>query len=109
MQQIDETIKQIVKSWAAGLIVKKDSIQIHEKFVDEMIQMCGNDPNIVPTLIRMKNIVKLRKALSNGYATIFEKMSERINFSLGLLSDASEFFAEEKSYKKAKPIWIKKI
>lgn len=109
MQQIDETIKQIVKSWATGIIVKKDSIQIHEKFVDEMIQMCGNDPNIVPTLIRMKNIVKQRKALSNGYATIFEKMSERINFSLGQLSDASEFFAEEKSYKKAKPIWIKKI
>lgn len=97
MRQDDESIKRIVKLWAAGLVVKKDSIRVHEKLVDEMIRLCSEDTNIAPNLIRMRTIILQRKALTNGYATIFENMSKNIIFSLRQLSDACDFFAEDKS------------
>lgn len=97
MRQDDESIKRIVKLWAAGLVVKKDSIRVHEKLVDEMIRLRSEDTNIAPNLIRMRTIILQRKALTNGYATIFENMSKNIIFSLRQLSDACDFFAEDKS------------
>ncbi len=93
MRQEDVSIKRIVKLWAAGLVVKKDSIRVHEKLVDEMIQLRGEDTDIAPNLIRMRTIILQRKALTNGYATIFENMSKNIIFSLRQLSDACDFFA----------------
>ncbi len=106
MHQNDESIKHIVRTWNAELIVKKDSVHAHEKLVDAMIQLRGKDPNVAPILIRMKNIILQRKALSDGYATIIENMSKNITFSLRKLSDASDFFVENKSYKKAKLLYI---
>lgn len=108
VRQVDESIKRIVKLWAAGLIVKKDSIRVHEKLVDEMIQLRSEDTDIAPNLIRMRTIILQRKALTNGYATIFENMSKNINFSLGQLSDACVFFAENKPYKKTYLLNIKR-
>ncbi len=108
MHHNDESIKHIVRSWNAELIVKKDSAHAHEKLVDAMIQLRGKDPNVAPILIRMKNIILQRKALSDGYATIFENMSKNITFSLRQLSDASDFFAENRSYIKEKLLYIKR-
>ncbi|MBR1512960.1 MAG: hypothetical protein IJ622_01565 [Bacteroidales bacterium] len=98
MRQDDESIMRIVRLWAAGLIVNKDSIRIHEKLVNDIIQLCGEEPNIAPILIRMKTILQQRKALSSGYATIFDNMSKNIDFSLEQLSAASVFFAEKNTY-----------
>ena len=95
MQQKDESIKRIVKLWAAELIVKRDSIRAHEKLVDEMIQLRGEDPNIAPNLIKMKTIILHRNALFNGYATIFENLSNNIMLSIKQLVAACDFFEKK--------------
>lgn len=102
MQQNDESIKRIVGLWAAGLIVKNNSVRTHEKLVNDMIQLRSEDSNIAPVLIRMRTIIQQRKALSNGYATVFDNISKNIDFSLDQLSTASAFFADKNSYKKAR-------
>lgn len=96
--QNDESINNIVRLWAAGLIVKKDSILAHEKFVNDILHLYSSDSNITPTLIRMRNILMQRKALSSGYASVFADLSKNIKVSLRQLSEACVFFENNKSF-----------
>ena len=97
MQQTDESIKRIIKMWAAEQIVRKDSIRAHERLVNEMIKLRSEDPNIAPNLIKMKNIILQSKALFNGYATIFENLSNNITLSINQLVAACDFFEKKSS------------
>lgn len=98
MQHNEATTNEIVKVWAAGLIAKKDSIQTHEKLVDDILQLHNVDVDITPTLIKMKNVIMQRKTLSSGYASIFKDFASRIDISLEHLSDACDFFEQKNAY-----------
>lgn len=98
-QQNDAAINDIVKLWAARLIVKNDSIQAHEKLVNDVLQLYGTNVDITPSLIKMNNIILQRKALSNGYATVFSNLSKYIIVSLEQLSAACTFFEEKNLFR----------
>lgn len=98
IQHNEDEIKNIVRLWAASLIVKKDSIRAHEKLVNDLLQLHDTDLEIAPTLTNMKNIILQRKVLSNGYSTIFTDLSKNITLSLEQLSEACAFFEDNKSY-----------
>ena len=98
IQHNGDEIKNIVRLWAASLIVKKDSIRAHEKLVNDLLQLHDTDLEIAPTLTNMKNIILQRKVLSNGYSTIFTDLSKNITLSLEQLSEACAFFEDNKSY-----------
>lgn len=98
IQQNDAEIEKIVRLWAAGLICKKDSIQVHEKLVNDIFQMYGTALDITPVLIKMQNVIQQRRALSNGYSTVFADLSKKIDFSLEQLSEACDFFGNENAY-----------
>ena len=98
LQQNNESINRIVGLWAASLIVKKDSILAHEKLVNDILQLYSSDSNITPTLIRMRNILLQRKALSSGFASVFDNLSQNINVSLQQLSEACVFFENNNSF-----------
>ncbi len=98
IQQNDAEIEKIVRLWAAGLICKKDSIQVHEKLVNDIFQMYGTILDITPVLIKMQIVIQQRRALSNGYSTVFADLSKKIIFSLEQLSEACDFFGNENAY-----------
>ena len=98
LQQDDAAINDVIRLWAASLIVNKDSIQAHEKLVNDVLALYGTNTIITPTLIKMNNILQQRKSLSDGYAIIFENNANNIAISLEQLSEACHFFEEDSSY-----------
>ncbi len=100
MQQGDAEIDRIVRLWAAGLICKKDSIQVHEKLVSDIFNMFGTSLDITPALIKMQNVIQQRRALSKGYSTVFANLSQKINLSLEQLSAACDYFGNHNLYKR---------
>ena len=98
MHQDDAAIIDIVRQWAARLIVNNNSIEAHEKLVNDILQLYGTNTDITNTLFNMKNIIVQRKALSNGYAVVFSNISKSIATSLEQLSAACMFFEDKNSY-----------
>ena len=98
MHQNDDAINGIVRQWAARLYVNNNSIEAHEKLVNDILQLYGANSDITNTLFKMKNIIVQRKALSKGYAVVFSNLSNSITISLEQLSAACVFFENKNSY-----------
>ena len=98
MHQDDAAINGIVRQWAARLIVNSNSIEAHEKLVNDILQLYGTNLDITNTLFKMKNIIVQRKSLSKGYAVVFSNLSNSITTSLEKLSEACSFFKEKNTY-----------